>query len=227
MADHPEVIRQQMEETRSQLAEKLEALENQVSDTVQTTTAAVAETVENVKETVEKASETVENVTETVKETVESVGETFNLWTQAERYPWLVFGGSVLVGFLGAQLLGGSARRTREEEESQARTAPSWSPAQEAQSRRENGRHAAETAAPPPTRKEQPAKEEKSWFWDELGQLKGLAIGSLMGVVRDLTKRALPGPIGDRVAEEVDHVTSHLGGERIQGQVLPSNPTGS
>jgi hypothetical protein len=216
-----------MEETRSQLTDKLEALENQVSDTVQTTTAAVTETVEAVKETVEKASETVENVTESVQETVETVSETFDLWRQADRHPWLVFGGSVLVGFVGAQLIGGSAKKTEEEERLRAKTAPGWSPAQEAQSSRGNGRHAAETPASPPTREEQPRREEKSWFWDQLGQLKGLAIGSLMGVVRDMTKRALPEPIGDRLAEEVDQITTNLGGEPIRGEVLPNNPIGT
>ena len=37
MDDTPEVIRQQMEETKSQLSEKLESLEHQVSETVQST----------------------------------------------------------------------------------------------------------------------------------------------------------------------------------------------
>jgi hypothetical protein len=203
-----------MEETRSHLEEKLEALENQVSDTVQTTTAAVAETVDNVKETVEKASETVGTVTEAVKETVESVGDTFNLWKQAERRPWLVFGGSVLVGFLGAQLVGRSDGEREEEEEAPSPAPRSWSAPQE-------------NPAPPPRHAEQPEPEEKSWFWDELGRFKGLAVGALMGVLRDLSKRVVPEPIGNRVAEEMDHLTTQLGGEPIHGSVLPGNTTQS
>jgi len=214
-----------MEETRSQLADKLEALESQVADTVQNTTEAVTETVENVKETVEKASETVENVTDTVKETVDTLGEAFNLWTQTERHPWLVFGGSVLLGYLGAQLFGGSAEEAEEEEEPREKPTPAWSPAREAEPRRETGWQPAQTPTPSPPHQEQPAHEEKSWFWDQLGRLKGLAIGSLMGVVRDLTKHYVPEPIGKRVAEEVDTLTTHLGGEPVQGQMLPNNPT--
>jgi len=113
MADNPEVIRQQMDETRSHLAEKLQALENQVSSTVEETTAALSETVEAVKETVE-------NVTEIVEETVQSCGQLFDLRQQTERHPWLVFGGSVALGCLAAQLLG---RGRGEYEESAGRDA--------------------------------------------------------------------------------------------------------
>jgi len=217
MADHPEVIRQQMEETRSHLAEKLEALEDQVTDTVQTTTEAVTETVENVKETVEKVSETAENVTDAVKETVESVGETFNLWTQADRHPWLVLGGSVLVGFLGAQLFGGSNRESNGEQAYQPPPSPSWGGTQPA-------------STPAPAHAEQhreAAPQQKSWFWDELGRLKGLAVGAVMGLVRDMSKRVVPDAISNRVSEEIDRVTTQLGGEPVQGSVLPNNPTQS
>jgi len=210
-----------MEDTRSQLEEKLEALETQVADTVQTTTEAVTETVEAVKDTVEKASETVGDVTDAVKETVATVGETFNLWTQADRHPWVVFGGSVLLGYLGAQLVGRSNGRTEEvREEPRAQGPPSWASAQEGPSRE---RWQSEAPAPPQPRAEQPSRQEKSWLWDELGRLKGLAVGALMGVVRDLAKQAVPEAVGNRVAEEVDNITNHLGGEPVQGQVLPNS----
>jgi len=208
-----------MEETRSHLQEKLEALESQVADTVQTTTEAVTETVENVKETVEKVSETAENVTEAVKETVESVGETFNLWTQTERHPWLVFGGSVLVGFLGAQLLGGRTENGSEREQGyEPPPTPSWGNAQQTPT---------STAARSEQPREEAAPQQKSWFWDELGRLKGLAVGAVMGVLRDMTKRVVPDAISNRVSEELDRVTTQLGGEPVQGSVLPNNPTQS
>jgi len=41
-----------------------------------------------------------------------------------------------------------------------------------------------------------------------------------MGVVRDLATRGLPGALGQRVAEEVDHLSSSLGGEPIRGPLL-------
>ena len=69
MDDEPEVIRQQMEETRSALTDKIERLEHQVVGTVQNTTRAVNDTVENVKEAVQ---ETVSTVKDTVSGTVEA-----------------------------------------------------------------------------------------------------------------------------------------------------------
>jgi hypothetical protein len=47
-----EVILQQMQDTRSSLADKLENLEQQVVDTVHTATNAVADTVSSVKDAV-------------------------------------------------------------------------------------------------------------------------------------------------------------------------------
>ena len=62
--------------------------------------------------------------------------------------------------------------------------------------------------------------EQKGWLWEELGRLKGLALGALMGVVRDMAARGLPGTLGHRIAEEVDHLNSHLGGETIRGSLF-------
>ena len=51
MAQEPEVIRQNIEETRSELSRQIECLEQEVVGTVKETKAAVAETVQNVRET--------------------------------------------------------------------------------------------------------------------------------------------------------------------------------
>jgi hypothetical protein len=213
MVDHPEMIRQQMEETRSKLADKLEALENQVSDTVQSTTAAVTETVEAVKDTVE-------SVSATVQETVETVGQTFDLWGQTDRHPWVVFGGSVALGYLAAQLFDRASANGKEKHG----PSPSWDAlAKSAQHPREEApRQSPEPSVPPADRSESSENGKKSWFWDEMNRVKKLAVGSLMGVVRDLAATGLPGPLGQRVAEEVDHLTPSLGGETIRGPVLPS-----
>jgi hypothetical protein len=226
MADNPEVIRQQMDETRSHLAEKLEALENQVSSTVEEATSAVSETVEAVKETVE-------NVTETVEETVQSVGQWFDVRLQTERHPWLVFGGSVAVGCLAAQLFG----RGRGEYEESSGSDVNWSALSSASRPRESSW---EQRAEPSFRQPEPAHSfqkpahsepsgngQKSWFWDEVNRLKGIGVGALMGVVRDLAARGLPGALGQRVAEEVDHLSSNLGGETIRGPLLPTGKDAS
>lgn len=95
----PELIHQQMEETRSSLADKLDILEQKVTDTVQDAKAAVSHTVEVVKESVES--------------TVDSVKETLNLRLQVERHPWTMVGASAAVGFLGGWLLPPSPRHRR------------------------------------------------------------------------------------------------------------------
>jgi len=217
MADQTEVIRKQMEETRSHLADKLEALESQVTETVESTTEAVSETVEAVKETVE-------NVTSSVQDTVQSVEETFNLRRQTERHPWIVFGGSVAVGTLLAQLLGRSSNRSAQAEtwteRERSYPRPETRPSEE-----RSGNRSADYSSPPAPPAEARAAGTRSWFWEEAGRLKGLAVGTLMGVVRDLAARSVSGELGQRLAQEVDKLTSSLGGEVIHGPLLPKDST--
>jgi len=203
MADNPEVIREQMESTRSQLTDKLEALEEHVADTVKATTDTVSQTVEVVKETVE-------HVTEAVQETVHSVGEAFDLRLQAERHPWLVFGGSVTVGYLAAQLLGPS----QEQESPWGEAQNTWSASQGSAPSTGNGYQAQSAAAAP-------GSGVKSWLGEQVGRFEGLAISSLMGVLRDMAARSLPESVSGRLAEEIDNLTRHLGAEPIRGPVLP------
>jgi ElaB/YqjD/DUF883 family membrane-anchored ribosome-binding protein len=88
-ANEPEVIKEQMREVRTDLAEKLEALEQHLESTV--------------KETTDRVAETVEKVTETVRETVESVEEAFDLTRQVQRHPWAMLAGFAVGGYvLGA-----------------------------------------------------------------------------------------------------------------------------
>jgi len=91
-----EAMRQQVEETKSQLVEKLETLEQQVSDTVQSTGAAVNATVESV-------SGTVESVTGAIQDTMKSVGGVFDVRSHVKAHPWLTLGGSLAFGFLMAR----------------------------------------------------------------------------------------------------------------------------
>jgi ElaB/YqjD/DUF883 family membrane-anchored ribosome-binding protein len=220
MADQPEVttpdpetIRRKMEATRSSLAEKLEVLEQKVTDTVEGATSAVTETVENVKETV---TETVEAVKDTVEETVESVAKAFNLSEQVQRYPWAMFGGSVALGFVGGLLLG-PARPWGQAE----RPTPS-SPLLE---------EAPEPVASytPPTSREAETRRPGWWdqllstFGSEIDKVKGLALGALGGIVRDLAAEVVPENVKPMVTDLINDVTSKLGGHTIEGRVLPES----
>jgi hypothetical protein len=186
MDERAEVLQHQMERTKANLAEKLETLEGQVSDTVQSTTAAVSNTVEAVKDTVASVKESVEG-------TVQSVAETFDLRLQVERHPWLMLGGAVALGCVA-----GAWSRGLEETVRHAPPPPPPEP------NFGNGKDADQA------RTESPGA---SWLWDGLNRFKGLGVGLVMGVVRDLARRELPGPFGEKVAEEVDALTSRLGVE--------------
>jgi ElaB/YqjD/DUF883 family membrane-anchored ribosome-binding protein len=239
MDDNPEVIRKQMEETRSALGEKLEALESQVTETVKETTSAVTETVEAVKDTVENVTgtvkETVENVTEGVHETVKSVAQTLDIRGHVERHPWLMFGGSVVAGCVAGYLLSPPSWRRGTSSGSwfsSSQTTPSrGSAAYASQAQPAASSTTSSTVASTAAKAANWLGSEASWLGGEAGgwlgeqfkRLKGLAIGTLMGVIRDLAKQSLPEALKDRVTQEVDQFTTSLGGEPIHGQILPES----
>jgi len=217
MAEQTEVIRNQMEETRSNLAEKLEALESQVTETVQSATEAVAETVQSateaVAETVEAVKETVENVTESVGETVQSVGNFFDLRHQADQHPWVIFGGSVALGCMVSQLFGGK------DSERASSGAGSWSSPPLEPSWRQPAPSPQPAAAEPVAQAS--STGQKSWLSEEFDRLKSLGLGALMGVVRDMVKRSLPGELGKRAADEVDTLATKMGAQTFREPLLP------
>jgi ElaB/YqjD/DUF883 family membrane-anchored ribosome-binding protein len=216
MDSKPEVIRQQMEETRSALTQKLETLEDKVVSTVQDATSAVTDTVDNVKDAVQ---ETVTSVKDSVQDTVDSVRDTFDVERQVQRRPWLMFGGSVALGFVAGCLLHRETARRRSGPAARFdRLSGSPAPAM-------NGNYNASTAAQPISQSE-PADEPSllatltEQFKPEIAKLKGMAIGTALGAVRDLVTHAVPEQMKDQVTEMVNNVTVKLGGQPIQGQVL-------
>jgi ElaB/YqjD/DUF883 family membrane-anchored ribosome-binding protein len=109
----PELIEQQMAETRSALTEKVAALENQVVGTIQTATDAVSTTVEQVKSVVQDTLEGVKSTTTDIKQTVADsvqtvtakVGSAFDLSARTRESPWPMVGGAGAVGFLAGWFL--------------------------------------------------------------------------------------------------------------------------
>jgi ElaB/YqjD/DUF883 family membrane-anchored ribosome-binding protein len=237
MDDNPEVIRKQMEETRSALGEKLEALESQVTETVQATTSAVTETVEAVKDTVENVTgtvkETVDNVTEGVHETVKSVAQTLDIRGHVERHPWLLFSGSVVAGCVAGYLLSPPSWRSRASsgswfsqgtpKQGSSGSANQAQPAASSSTSSSVASTAAKAASWLGSEANWLGGEASGWLGEQFKRLKGLAIGTLMGVIRDLAKQSLPEALKDRVTQEVDHFTTSLGGEPIHGQILPES----
>lgn len=168
MADEqPQVIRQQMDETRASLTEKVEALENQVVGTVHDATAAVSETVDNVKQAVQ---DTVDSVRETVKSSVESVKEALDVTHQTQRHPWPMVGGAVVAGFVTGYFVFRRRRAYR----------PVWT---------ERAAGMGVAAAP-----ERPSWLDRIGhrFSREIGQIEDAAFASLSTIATEFVTRTLP-----------------------------------
>lgn len=212
MENEPELIRDQMQETRTALSEKLEALETQVSGTVQSATAAVTETVEAVKN----------SVTDTVSTVKESVKDAFDLPGHIERHPWAAVLGSVAVGYLGGRVLNGLAGgRSHGKRE----TPSAYSAFSEALPKHENGTNG--HGANGSHKEEEAASEKEGWlgglakaFSGELDTLKGLGLSAVAGIVRDLVTQSVPGEMGGRLREWMDDLTEKMGAKPFSEPVL-------
>jgi ElaB/YqjD/DUF883 family membrane-anchored ribosome-binding protein len=207
MDAEPEVIRQDIEQTRSALTEKLETLEEEVMGTVR-----------NAKETVE---ETIENVTETVQETVETVQRTFDLEYQMQQRPWVLIGGSVVAG-VAAGFLADSLRARVTSWEDSSRTVPPPGPSKAYGATA--FRSPQQEFAPPP-RREGPSFFQSllGRFDKEIGMVKELAIGYAAGVLRDMVKEALPA-VKEQVQKVMDSATAKMGGKPVDGPVVQERP---
>jgi hypothetical protein len=198
MDDSPEVIRQQMEETRASLSEKLETLEQQVVGTVQGARQSVADTVQSVK-------------------------DAFDVKLQVQRHPWPMLAGSVAVGFATGAVMERmipDARCSTEPADLHPHRWPtigdvgiSDRPARE------------ELRQQPPPHAELHAKSD--WlqslaqeFGPELSKMKGLAVGAAMSVLREMLAQSMPAQLKPQVADVVDNITVKLGGEPIRGSLL-------
>ena len=205
MDNELEVIRDEMEQTRANLADKLGALETQVRETVSGATEAVSSTVEGVKDVVSSVSETVESVT-----------ETFNVSKQVEQHPWMALGAAVATGFVLAQVVSRAS-------------APADGAPQPSQS------YVPPQPAPQPARWEQPQapRQEEHGIVDRLesmvpegmkdslkgamntavSSLGGLAVGGLMALIREMASGHLPQEWKGDVTKLIDQVTTQLGGK--------------
>jgi len=233
MENEPEVIRDQMQETRTALTEKLEALEQKVVDTVQTTTSTVTGTVQAVKDTVEK---TVDTVSGTMQQTVDTVKETFDLRLQVDRHPWMMMLGSIAVGYIGGRLLmqssdmfqgssfgHGYGRGSALTEKMSEAAAPP---------RRHNGFHGRPDGGSRISEEVARSDEEtrsagESWlsglmdnYHEEIDQLKGLAIGAAAAVARDLLTQSIKGEMGKRLSDWMNGLTEKLGGKLLTEPIL-------
>jgi len=204
-----DLIREHMEETRTAMTEKLETLEQKVVGTVQEATSAVTDTVASVKDSIE---DTVTSVTDSVQETVtavkdsmeggvEAVKSLFDVPALVKRHPWPMVGGSMTLGFVLGKLLGARGR------------APATAAADSSERKAE--RYFASESQPAIST---PAAKSPGFFeafGPEIAKLKGLALGTLMGVAREMIVKAVPPHLGDKLENILNGVTEKLGGEPL------------
>lgn len=246
MDSEPEVIRRQMDETRADLTDKLEQLEQQVAGTVQD----AADTVESVRSAVH---DSVESVTHSVRHTVDAVSDTLDVSRQVQRHPWPMVLGAAALGFAGGYWFSASpAPRQRRSGERSRGSRQGGSRQAGSQERASNGHAAAPSPKPPQFRdlngwengqsvyvaEEMPRQtaaqspvaaatspawvsEAKSALQPAFDQLRGLAVGALFGVVKDLLADSMPKEIGVDVNGVVDQFTQSLGGKPMHGRILP------
>jgi len=207
------MIRLEMEAKRAALADKLERLESKIVGTVEDAREAVAETVQTVKSGVQ---DSVHAVRDSVETSVHAVQDSFDLPRQVDRHPWAMFGGAVAVGFAAGYLLNRSdtsatSTAPRPAFAPAARSGYSW-PQQ------------SETRSPQ-------AQEPRGESWldhaahllgPEFQKVKSLALGALMGVVREVIAQPLPDQMRPKVKDIVDDLTTKLGGEPVSSDAVES-----
>jgi len=208
------MIRADAHQTRAQLADKLEALESQVSQTVAGVTSAVetvshsvagvtsavesvastvTDTVANVTGTV---SNTVQNMTETVSNTVQTVTHSLDVSPRIQEHPWASVGCAFAAGFAGGYLSGSSR--------AEGAPPPSYTPPAQSFSSPEATYNGSAQA---------PTYQAVTDAVSEIGgAVKSLGISALMGVVSHLAKSAVPEALQSDVCGAMDKLKTRLGG---------------
>ena len=200
MDDTTEVMRQQIVETRSELSEKLVSLEQQVSDTVQTTGTAVNATVGAVQDTVQ-------TVTGAVESALQSVSDALNVRQHIKQHPWLVLGGSVVLGYLAVDFLEQTAKA------SGRRSAPTMPPNPSDENAGQlSGQSPVACVAMPIANSTANEAASANFLWH---QLTTAATGALIGIAQDAATHVVPQIMGylnrknvptDSVAKEMPAV---------------------
>jgi ElaB/YqjD/DUF883 family membrane-anchored ribosome-binding protein len=204
MPPETELIKQQMDQTRLSLVEKLETLENKVFGAVHDTTGTISSTVQQFGSTMR---ETTRDVGATVREAVSSARDALNVSRQMHEHPWLMLGGSVFAGYVGGLLLDNLER-------GHVPSLPSVPAAPERLLPRDSEvRQRAESERVSRRTGSSFLKALVETFAPELDKLKRAALGTALGLVRDRVGESVPAHLKENFTELMDRVTQKLGGE--------------
>ena len=162
MDDRSRLVRRRMEHTKRQLADKLESLERQVTAQVHSAGTAVNATVE------------------AVHDVVHSVSNAFDIERQFEKHPWMILGGSAVLGYLVTEYLA--------QDTAKLVSAPSDEPFAEHNG---NGNGVPVTAALSTAKMD--ARIQQSVSANLLGnEVRRAAISAFTGLAQQLVLRAVP-----------------------------------
>jgi ElaB/YqjD/DUF883 family membrane-anchored ribosome-binding protein len=189
-------MREEIDCTRSDLADKLEALEDRVMGSVQS------------------AQETVEDSIQIARDTVATVKRTFDIKHHVEQYPWAMMGGSFVAGLALSTLFQRRGSVQSADRQGRNGTASSTRPALHTE-QHGDGRFA--TAAPPPQFHSAPPSRTGflDMFHDDIAKVKGMALAYVMGLARDALRDYVP-RLAPQINAVMDSVTTKLGGEPVQ-----------
>lgn len=199
MIETPELIQEQMKETKSQLSDKLDSLEQQlhVADAVQTTRTAVTATAEAVQATAA-----------TVSGAMQSISEAFDVRRQITQHPWVALGGAAALGYVVHQLMSEAQQKATPPLDEAAALAECATVNGQATEQQGHPVNLAATAAA--TR----AYNETLMLSSPLLQLQSLALNTLIGIARESAALAVPLVAGylttqfNRTASEANDATS-------------------
>jgi ElaB/YqjD/DUF883 family membrane-anchored ribosome-binding protein len=193
-------MRQEIDCTRSALAEKMEALEHSVMGTVQ------------------NAQETVDDSIQMARDTVATVRRTFDIKHHVEQYPWVAVGGSCVAGLALGALFQRFWRPSRPTLRRLAGSQPALSVNSPRRAELRVNSDPVSTAAPPWSA---PAPPSRPGFFDrfqeEIDQVKGMAIGYVLGLARDQLKDSVP-QLASQINDVMNSITTKLGGRPVQPQ---------
>jgi hypothetical protein len=228
------------------MTEKLELLEERFRDTLEETRSAVEGIVENVKgtvddtvgvvkETVEGAKTTVDTLVENVKGTMDDtatmVKKSFDLNYQVEQRPWVMLGGSVLLGYmLGSWMSRGNSYQreffnrgyyydddTMYATPKKAKTSsesPNFSDSRERTERDFSSDWSRTQTAAYSQPKARRWSTFTDQFQDEWDTLKSIALGTLMGTLRSMVRQHMPS-VAPKLEQAINSASEKLGTEPI------------
>jgi ElaB/YqjD/DUF883 family membrane-anchored ribosome-binding protein len=191
-----EVIRHQMEEKRASLAEKLGVLEDEVLQTVHQATSAVSNTVHDV-------TDAVDTVKQTVEQTVESVKESLDFREAIRQHPWTALGVSFAAGIAGGYLLETPSSQGSSETGRYPQTNGFSSESHRTSSNGGTGSSSSLTSS------------FGSAGAEALQSIKGMAIGTLMGVLNKLVGDTVPASMKGDVHTLFEDFNTRLGGKTL------------